>query len=128
MFYTVRMKAKKLVSKFDEKGRKISDEEILIDQVYHDLPLQTAQGYLKNFPDNQVRIEAQPMELRRDPKIKVAGERDSYVPRADRAKIGGSGTKSAHVETPKRKTSAPSPTKLGGGDMTDALNKALEKA
>jgi hypothetical protein len=130
-FYTVRMKRKQIISKYDARGRKISEIETLVDQVYHDLPHQTALSYQTQFPDAQVTIERQAQEFRSDPKIRAAGERESKVPRAERTKIGGHGTaiKGAEAARKKVKKVAPAPSPaLGGGDMTDALNKALERA
>ena len=128
MLFTVRMKRKRLLSKFDASGKKIADETIMVDETYHDLPYATAQGYKAKFPDADVVIEQQAMEINRDPKIRAQGERESRVPRAERAKIGGSGTKIAHdVARQKAKPKTPAPAR-SGNDMADALNKAMGNA
>jgi hypothetical protein len=129
-FYTVKMKKKRLISKFDEKGRKISDQTILIDETYHDLPYVTAMGYKEKFPEADVEIVLQPHELRRDPKIRAQGERESYTPRAERNRIGGMGTKIAHdIARKKTKTAAKAPpaTRVGN-EMADVINRAMERA
>lgn len=126
-FYTVRMKRKQIISKYDARGRKIGETETLIDQVYHDLPYQTAQSYLTQFPDAQVTIERQAQEFRRDPKIRAAGERESKVARADRNKIGGMSMPKGPAPKLKKRKEAPAGT-LGNADMATVINKVLETA
>lgn len=58
-FYTVRMKRKQIVTRYDEQGRRIATGEILLEEVITDLPYQTAVGYQNKFPDSDVRIERQ---------------------------------------------------------------------
>lgn len=57
--YTVRMVSKRIISRYDDKGRKIGEREDLVPQVYHDLPYQTALSYKTKFPDNKVDVVAQ---------------------------------------------------------------------
>jgi hypothetical protein len=45
--YTVHFTTKQLVSKFDDKGRKIGEYDIDYPQTLHALPLSTCQGYKK---------------------------------------------------------------------------------
>ena len=88
--YTVKMTTKQIVSRFDDKGAKISESEILIPVTYTDLPLQTAQMYRSKNPDGNVQIIAQQAILNsaraRPGQYASTGERrerkqvSSYVP------------------------------------------------
>jgi hypothetical protein len=57
--FTVKMIAKRFISLFDFNGDKTGERVEEIPQVYRDLPMQTAQTYKRQFPDNKVEIEAQ---------------------------------------------------------------------
>jgi hypothetical protein len=113
--YTVRMVRKQLVTKFDSAGKVTSKEEILIPQVYTDLPYVTACGYRDKFPDAKVKIEAQDAVVERTSKR----ERD-YSPKI-RGKISKPPAPSMIPRTSAATHAAVS------GDMSAALNKAMEK-
>jgi hypothetical protein len=63
--FTVKMIAKRFISLFDFNGDKTGERLEEIPTVYRDLPLQTAQTYKRQFPDNKVEIEAQVPEPER---------------------------------------------------------------
>lgn len=56
--YTVRYKRQQIITRFE--GRKKTETVNWIEEVHHDLPLQTAQMYLSTMPpENNCRIERQ---------------------------------------------------------------------
>ena len=57
--YTVIYHLKRVISKFDARGNKIDDIEVLVEHRQHDLPLQTAQMYLSTDTNGTCRIEKQ---------------------------------------------------------------------
>jgi hypothetical protein len=123
--YTVRMKRIQNITRFDARGKLIGTETTLIEQVYSDLPYQTAQRYKERFPDAQVEIEAQERVFNRPPHVVARGDKTTRSTKIEREKIGGSATKPVSTGTKTRPADAPS---IPSSSMADVINKVLEKA
>jgi hypothetical protein len=113
--YTVRMVARKIITMFGTDGNKTGEREELVPQVYHDLPLSTAQRYERLFPDNQVTIVEQAAD---------------FVPeRKERVFTPG---ESRHTRRPTPRSKVPQPAPANNysaaqsGDMAAAINAELE--
>jgi hypothetical protein len=53
-FYTVIIEKRHVISKFDERGRKIGETETTVEQTIADLPWQTAQMYQQKTPSCRI--------------------------------------------------------------------------
>lgn len=116
--YTVTMTKRHLVSKFDEKGNKIGDNETLVPITFRDLPLATANNYRISFPAANVKITCQAPEVDRR-HMNARGTGDHPYP-------GKSGWKDrAPKPEPKHDTTVDAAM---SGDMSAAVTAAVKGA
>lgn len=111
--YTVHMTTKSIVSRFDDKGRKIEEIVSEIPVTFHDLPLQTAHMYRDKNPDGNVRIVAQQGVL--DNKRARASEYASR-PREERRATKPAASKSTSPQSSVQNAAQT-------GDLSAALNQ-----
>jgi hypothetical protein len=82
--YTVVLQQLKLVSRFDGKGRKISDTEEKIEVTFRDLPLSTAMMYQKTSAHGACQVikqEASSSSSRQQTRVYSSHDRRSYEQR-----------------------------------------------
>lgn len=60
--YTAKFNRKSIISKFDHRGRKISEEIKLIEVIHTGLPAATAQKYLKDDPTTILIAETEAID------------------------------------------------------------------
>ena len=85
-YYTVRLERKMLISKL--VGKTWTRETKMIEEVYSDLPYQTAMTYKTMFPEANVRIEQQYREIGgTKPSVRVKGESRSDIYRKPSEKL-----------------------------------------
>ena len=47
--YSVTFQKKRFITKYDAKGHPLDTYDVMVEETIHDLPLTTAQGYVKNM-------------------------------------------------------------------------------
>jgi hypothetical protein len=111
--YTVRMNRQQTVTIYS--GKTSTTETRVIEQVYHDLPMKTAQAYKTKFPDAEVVILSQGEIVgdKRKTRVVVAGE-STAAPRREVART--------------KKTDKPAPVETGieASDYAKVVNKMME--
>lgn len=92
-FYTLVMRRKQIVTRYDTKGQLIDRQETFIDETHSGLPAATVAGYRKKFPDAIIQVTAETVD--RSP-MRVSSSRSTerdYKPL--RRKLGSEGEKPA---------------------------------
>jgi hypothetical protein len=113
--YTVRLKRKIIIVRYDDKGRRIGERVELVEETYTSLPYPTALGYKRQFPDNEVTIIRQErQESGRRNKVKVGKGHGHTAARK--------GTKS------KRSAADHAADKARRATYADAINEAMRAA
>jgi hypothetical protein len=118
--YTVRYKQRKLITKYDSKGKAISSYEEFVPITLSMLPLETALTYKQTLDAKcEVEIEAEDGHLDRERRKSFQTSTRSSFDHSHKADRPAARTK---------KPAAPAAAPAAAlGDMTAALNKVLEK-
>lgn len=114
--YTVIRRLESMVSRFDSKGNKVSDEVTFVEHVIHDMPYSTAQMYLKNSAEGTCEV------IRQAP-----FEKHSWRENIRTGSSTASSKRAAPTKTPAReKPDADLALKkaAAAGDMAAAINRS----
>lgn len=122
MLFTVKMNRLQVISRYDDKGKKVSEEIVKIPQTYCDLPYQTAVAYQTKFPDADVKIEQQYASAPEKRRISV-GER-ATKPESRKASYPVESTRGS--KKPDRDSSTV--RDAASGNLASALTAEMEKA
>ena len=98
-FYCVTMDRIIRISRFD-RGKKVGETEEIVRETYHNLPFQTAQNYKTKFPDANVIITAQAIELQSRSPVTFGNEKPRRASPAFRH--GDEASKSKSQPKPRR--------------------------